>query len=159
MMIKGLYEAHLPVNDLKASIAFYEKLELTLAHENERVAFLWIEKGKSWLGLWKVDINDNDFPYHPSTRHVAFQITTSSIEQIKAWLVEKGIGIHPMFGFSEENQPLVLDNPPQFHAAIYFLDPDGNLLECIAPLELDTDEDYDIMTYEDWDRKKNPFID
>lgn len=47
MMMKGLYEAHLPVSDLKASISFYEKLELTLAHENERVAFLWIEKGKS----------------------------------------------------------------------------------------------------------------
>ncbi|BBP89665.1 hypothetical protein BsIDN1_32830 [Bacillus safensis] len=113
MMMKGLYEAHLPVSDLKASIAFYEKLELTLAHENERVAFfLWIEKGKSWLGLWKVDINN--FPYHPSTRHVAFQITTSSIEQIKTWLIERDISIHPMFGFSEEKQPLVLDNPPQF---------------------------------------------
>ncbi|MFP7343707.1 VOC family protein [Bacillus safensis] len=157
MMMKGLYEAHLPVSDLKTSIAFYEKLGLTLAHENERVAFLWIEKGKSWLGLWKVDINA--YPYHPSTRHVAFQIKTSSIEQIKTWLIERGISIHPMFGFSEEKQPLVLDNPPQFHAAIYFLDPDENLLECIAPLELDTAENYDIMAYEDWDRKKNPFID
>ncbi|MFP3325715.1 VOC family protein, partial [Planococcus sp. SIMBA_160] len=75
------------------------------------------------------------------------------------WLVEKGISIHPMFGFSEEEQPLVLDNPPQFHAAIYFLDPDGNLLECIAPLKLDAAEEYDMMTFEHWDQKKNPFID
>lgn len=157
MMIKGLYEAHLPVSDLKTSIAFYEKLGLTLAHENERVAFLWIEKGKSWLGIWKADMST--IPYHVATRHVAFQIKTSSIEQIKAWLIEKGISIHPMFGFPEEKQPLVLDNPPQFHAAIYFLDPDENLLECMAPLELDTEENYDIMAYEDWDRKKNPFID
>lgn len=157
MMMTGLYEAHLPVSDIKASIAFYEKLELTLAYENERVAFLWIEKGKSWLGLWKTDISH--IPYHPSTRHVAFQIKTSSIEQIKAWLIQKGITIHPMFGFSEEQQPLVLDNPPQFHAAIYFLDPDGNLLECIAPLDLDSADDHEMMTYEDWVKKKNPFID
>lgn len=157
MIMKGLYEAHLPVSDLKASISFYEKLELTLAHENERVAFLWIEKGKSWLGLWKVDIST--IPYHPATRHVAFQIETSSIEQIKEWLIEKGISIHPMFGFSEEQQPLVLDNPPQFHAAIYFLDPDGNLLECIAPLEIDAGEHHEMMTFEDWERKKHPFID
>ncbi|PCK21363.1 glutathione transferase [Bacillus pumilus] len=157
MMIKGLYEAHLPVSDLKASISFFEKLGLTLACENERVAFLWIEKGKSWLGIWKVDMST--IPYHPATRHVAFQIKTSSIEQIKAWLIEKGISIHPMFGFSEEQQPLVLDNPPQFHAAIYFLDPDGNLLECIAPLEIDAAENQDMMTYVEWERKKNPFID
>lgn len=72
MMMKGLYEAHLPVSDLKASIAFYEKLDLTLAHENERVAFLWIEKGKSWLGLWKVDINN--FPYHPRLGTLPFKL-------------------------------------------------------------------------------------
>ncbi|MFJ5963262.1 VOC family protein [Bacillus sp. NPDC093026] len=155
-MIKGLYEAHLPVSDLKASIAFYEKLELTLAYENERVAFLWIEKGKSWLGLWKADVTA--IPYHPSTRHVAFQIETSSIKQIKAWLMQKGINIHPMFGYTKEQQPLVLDNPPQFHAAIYFCDLDGNLLECIAPIGLDTADDDQMMTYEDWEKKKNPFF-
>lgn len=30
-MIKGLYEAHLPVSDLQQSIIFYEKLGLELA--------------------------------------------------------------------------------------------------------------------------------
>lgn len=49
MMMKGLYEAHLPVSDLKTSIAFYEKLELTLAHENERVAFYGLRKERAGL--------------------------------------------------------------------------------------------------------------
>ncbi|WP_353047626.1 MULTISPECIES: hypothetical protein [unclassified Exiguobacterium] len=46
-MITGLYEAHLPVKELERSIAFYEKLGLACAFQNERVAFFWIEHGKS----------------------------------------------------------------------------------------------------------------
>lgn len=53
MMMKGLYEAHLPVSDLKTSIAFYEKLELTLAHENERVAFYGLRKERAGLACGK----------------------------------------------------------------------------------------------------------
>lgn len=55
-MIKGIYEAHLPVSDLTESIRFYEKLGLELA-------FLWIMKGESWIGLWKS--GQVDLPYHP----------------------------------------------------------------------------------------------
>ncbi|WP_251135181.1 hypothetical protein [Exiguobacterium sp. s127] len=51
-MINGLYEAHLPVRNLKQSIAFYEGLGLTLDHiVDDRLAFLWIVKEESWLGL------------------------------------------------------------------------------------------------------------
>ncbi|MFD2706785.1 VOC family protein [Salibacterium lacus] len=46
-MIKGLYEAHLPVSDLKRSIDFYTDLGLELEHiVEDRLAFLWIEKDK-----------------------------------------------------------------------------------------------------------------
>ncbi|MGV2527735.1 UNVERIFIED_CONTAM: VOC family protein, partial [Bacillus thuringiensis] len=51
-MIKGIYEAHLPVSNLQQSIRFYEKLGLKLAWSDESTAFFWIEDGKSWLGLW-----------------------------------------------------------------------------------------------------------
>ncbi|MDF9762102.1 catechol 2,3-dioxygenase-like lactoylglutathione lyase family enzyme [Peribacillus simplex] len=46
-MIKGLYEAHLPVSDMQRSIDFYRKLDLELAYQSERVVFFWLEKGKS----------------------------------------------------------------------------------------------------------------
>ena len=53
-MIEGLYEAHLPVRDLERSIEFYERLGLQFDHQVEgRLAFLWIKKDKSWLGLWE----------------------------------------------------------------------------------------------------------
>lgn len=38
-MIKGLYEAHLPVRDLKRSIEFYISLELELAYKTPKLAF------------------------------------------------------------------------------------------------------------------------
>ncbi|MGE6632182.1 VOC family protein [Bacillus sp. NPDC077027] len=154
-MIKGLYEAHLPVKDLKTSVAFYEKLELELAYQNERVAFFWLEKGLSWLALWETNVAET--PYHPSIRHVAFRIEKQSVNDVKNWLLEKGIQIHTQFGYTADQQPLVLDNPPQAHAAIYFTDPDGNLLECMAPLELDTAHDIQMMTFADWEQKHSPF--
>jgi predicted lactoylglutathione lyase len=48
-MIQGLYEAHLPVSDLPNSVEFYKKLGLELAWENEKSAFFWLEKEKSWF--------------------------------------------------------------------------------------------------------------
>jgi hypothetical protein len=62
-MIKGLYEAHLPVSDMGNSIDFYSKLGLEVAYESENVSFVWIEKGKSWLGLWQAD--QVNIPYFP----------------------------------------------------------------------------------------------
>ncbi|MGI6127681.1 MAG: VOC family protein [Planifilum sp.] len=46
-MIKGLYEVHFQVASLDRSIAFYEKLGLTLAWKTEGIAFMWIEPEKS----------------------------------------------------------------------------------------------------------------
>ncbi|MFY0780579.1 VOC family protein [Peribacillus simplex] len=147
-MIKGLYEAHLPVSDLQRSIDFYHKLELELAYRSERVVFFWLEKGKSWLGLWKTD--QVEIPYHPSIRHVALQIDLGDMPSAKDWLKDKGIDIRPFFNFTEGQQPLVLDNNPQAHAAVYFEDPDGNVLELIAPLRLDFEESFGEMSLEDW---------
>ncbi|WP_370589295.1 VOC family protein, partial [Thermoactinomyces sp. CICC 10521] len=63
-LIKGLYEAHLPVSNLSDSIEFYKKLGLEIAYQSEKLAFFWIEKGRSWLGLWETDKVNT--PYHPS---------------------------------------------------------------------------------------------
>lgn len=139
-MIKGLYEAHLPVSNLENSIKFYQNLDLEIAYQSKRAAFFWLEKGKSWLGLWEA--KQVEIPYHPSIRHVAFQIDLEDMVSAKAWLHNKGIQIRTSFGLSEEHQPLVLDNNPQAHAAIYFNDPDGNSLELITPLRLDFEQSF-----------------
>ncbi|WRP07326.1 VOC family protein [Rossellomorea aquimaris] len=151
-MIKGLYEAHLPVSDMGNSIDFYQKLGLELAYESKNVSFVWIEKGKSWLGLWEAD--QVNIPYHPSIRHIAFHVEAEDIIEAKEWLKERGIEVKEAFGFSPERQPLVLSNTPQAHACLYFHDPDGNSLEFIAPLRLDHEEDFEMMTLEDWHERK-----
>jgi catechol 2,3-dioxygenase-like lactoylglutathione lyase family enzyme len=151
-MIKGLYEAHLPVSDMGNSIDFYRKLGLEVAYESENVSFVWIEKGKSWLGLWEAD--QVNTPYHPSIRHIAFHVEAEDISEAKGWLKERGIEVREAFGFSPERQPLVLPNNPQAHACLYFHDPDGNSLEFIAPLRLDQEEEFEMMTLEDWYKRK-----
>lgn len=151
-MIKGLYEAHLPVSNLSTSIEFYKKLGLEIAYRNEKIVFFWIEKGNSWLGLWETD--QVNIPYHPSIRHIAFKVDLEDMYQAKEWLEQKGISVRTSFGFPPEKQPLVLPNNPQAHAAIYFEDPDGNSIELIAPLRLDFEEDFEMMTLEDWFNKK-----
>lgn len=150
-MIKGLYEAHLPVSNLSCSIKFYKKLGLELAFKNDKLAFFWIEKGHSWLGLWETDKVKT--PYHPSLRHIAFKVNLDDMKQAKKWLEEKGISVRSAFGFPPEKQPLVLPNNPQAHAAIYFNDPDGNSIELITPLRLDVEEDFAMMTLEEWLKK------
>ena len=151
-MIKGLYEAHLPVKNLERSIAFYEKLELELAYHSDRLAFFWLEKGRSWLGIWEA--KESELPYHPSIRHVAFEVDRKDIEQTRVWLAEKGIEVRTAFGFPPEQQPLVLNNDPHAHAAIYFNDPDGNSLEFITPLRLDTGDIDRMMSLAEWKEEK-----
>jgi catechol 2,3-dioxygenase-like lactoylglutathione lyase family enzyme len=151
-MIKGLYEAHLPVSDIGNSIDFYRMLGLEVAYESENVSFVWIEKGKSWLGLWQAD--QVNIPYHPSIRHIAFHVEAEDIAEAKGWLLERGVEVREAFGFSPERQPLVLPNNPQAHACLYFHDPDGNSLEFIAPLRLDQEEEFEMMTLEDWYKRQ-----
>lgn len=83
-MIKGLYEAHLPVSNFKNSIEFYRKLGLKLAWRDEDTAFFWIEKGKSWLGLWEG--NEYETRYHPSLRHIAFRVSYEDLKESLKWL-------------------------------------------------------------------------
>lgn len=150
-MIKGLYEAHLPVRDLKRSIEFYTSLELELAYETPKLAFFWIVKGQSWVGLWETDKAET--PYHPSLRHIAFHVDVEAIRNAMDWLAERGIEGRTAFGFSPEDQPLILPNRPYAHAAVYFHDPDGNSLELIAPLDLKVEEELDMMSLTQWDQK------
>ena len=55
--LSGLFETHLAVASLDASIAFYRDvvgLELACRIDDRRAAFFWIGgRGRSMLGLWK----------------------------------------------------------------------------------------------------------
>ena len=77
--------------------------------------------------------------YHPSLRHIAFQVSLHDLENAIHWLNQKGISARKDFGM-EPIEPIVF--PELAHAAVYFNDPDGNSLELIAqlPVGLPTEE-------------------
>ena len=130
-MIKGIYEAHLPVQDLERSIAFYEKLGLKLSWRDEDTAFFWIEEGKSWIGLWEGD--EYQTPYHPALRHIAFHVSYDDLKKALNWLTS--IDIEPVpFGGRASIEPFV--RPHQGNASVYFNDPDGNSLELMCSVKV-----------------------
>lgn len=92
-MIKGLYEAHLPVSNLEVSIEFYEKLGLKMAWRDEETAFFWMEEGRSWIGIWEG--KEVATPYHPSLRHIAFRVTYEDLKQSLQWLESIGVEAVP----------------------------------------------------------------
>lgn len=149
-MIKGLYEAHLPVKNLEHSINFYNKLGLKLAWRDEDTAFFWIEEGKSWVGLWEGD--EYQTKYHPSLRHIAFRVTYEDMKLSLQWLKSIGVEAAP-FGGRTCVEPFV--RPNQGNASVYFEDPDSNSLELMCfvdvPNELKTITDK--LSFEEWEKK------
>ncbi|WP_142130202.1 VOC family protein [Bacillus sp. SLBN-3] len=135
-MIKGLYEAHLPVSDLERAVAFYEGLGLKLAKKYKKTAFFWIVENESWIGLWECE--QANIPYHASIRHIAFRVDLEDLRTAKEWLKERDIAMREEFGF-QPLEPIVM--PDQAHAMVYFHDPDGNSLEFICKLESETVEE------------------
>jgi catechol 2,3-dioxygenase-like lactoylglutathione lyase family enzyme len=146
IMIKGLYETHLPVSDLNRSIPFYESLGLTLYRRNPKTAFLWIIERQSWLGLWEGE--EYQTKYHPSLRHLAFKVEISELKKAIGWLNERGISPREDFDL-EPIEPIVF--PPQAHSSIYFNDPDGNSLEFIASLPFEV-PNQPIMYLSEWEK-------
>lgn len=147
-MIKGLYEAHLPVENLNRSIKFYENLEMKLAWRNSISAFFWIVERESWLGLWEGQ--EYKTVYHPSLRHVAFAISYEDMKNSTQWLKNKGIS--PVsFGNRQSVDPFVRVN--QGNASVYFLDPDGNSLEfiCYVDVPEHLKEVNDKLSIEEWE--------
>lgn len=149
-MIKGLYETHIQVSDLKNAVEFYTKiLGLELAHFDDKrpIAFLWIGKNKeAMLGLWEQKENFQ-------ARHFAF---TADKEDILNRAVDflKNKNLKP-YNFLKDglDQPMVFAWMPAL--AVYFNDPDGNQLEFISILEGEGKLELGVLSYEDWLVKKN----
>lgn len=127
-MFTGLAEAHLDVSDLDTSIEFYERLGMDLAWRDDEVAFVWVEAGRSWLGLWQDGKPEN---------HVAFDVDYDDLHDAQAWLADRDIETREPRG--ADTNPFV--RPHQGNASLYFEDPDGNSLEFLAQLPTGMDED------------------
>jgi catechol 2,3-dioxygenase-like lactoylglutathione lyase family enzyme len=147
-LIKGLYEAHLPVENLGNSLEFYKKLGLKMAWRDEDTAFIWIEEGKSWLGLWEG--NEYQTPYHPSLRHIAFQVSYEDLKESLKWLDSIKVEGVP-FGGRKSIGPFI--RPNQGNASVYFNDPDGNSLELMCFVEVPNNLKHitEKLSFEEWE--------
>jgi catechol 2,3-dioxygenase-like lactoylglutathione lyase family enzyme len=127
--IRGLYEAHLTVRDLDASIEFYrETLGFPLAHRipERHVAFLWVPTPEAgMLGLWSTYTSPLKQILHLSF-HVSLQELIESVPKLRELGVEPTHFNAPMF------EPIVNGWAPQ--ASVFFKDPDGHSIELITPL-------------------------
>jgi len=128
--IADLFETHLTVSDLDRAVVFYRDLlalPLARAFPDRKVAFFWIgAPGKAMLGLWE----EGTMPMSISL-HVAFQVALSDLHEAPARLQKAGIQPRDLAGLPTD-EPVVLAWMPA--AAVYFRDPDNNLLEFIAML-------------------------
>lgn len=149
-MIEGLYEAHLPVRDLGRSIQFYERLGLELDHRVEDLLiFFWIEKDKSWIGLWETERVELD--YHPSIRHIAFHVSLENLKKSVQWLKARSMEKQEAFSF-EPTEPFVMAVGLHAHAKIHFNDPDGNSLELICKLA-NPEKRSGRMYFREWEKQ------
>lgn len=144
--IDRLFETHLIVSDLQASIAFYRDclgLELAQVIPARGAAFLWIgSRGRSMLGLWQAGAGPQK-----TTTHIAFSAALADVIASPGRL--RSMGIVPLdFHGRPADEPVVLAWMPA--VAVYFRDPDGHLLEYIAMLPGDARPDDGIVSWRAW---------
>ena len=148
--VDRLFEAHLNVGDLDASIGFYrDRLGLELAHvaPARRAAFFWVgARGNSMLGLWQAGAGPQR-----TTTHIAFATAVDDVIAAPERLRSAGIVALDFSGQPAE-EPVVLAWMPA--VAVYFLDPDGHLLEYIAMLAGEPRPDDGVMTWRAWTRRE-----
>jgi lactoylglutathione lyase len=144
--VGGLFETHLMVSDLNRSVAFYnDVVGLPLAWElpERGAAFLWIgEPGESMLGLWSLGSAPTSL-----SLHIAFK--TALDDLLRACDRLRDAGVTPLSFFANEtHEPSVIGWMPA--AAVYFRDPDGNLLEYLAMLDDEPRPDLGILPWSQW---------
>jgi lactoylglutathione lyase len=144
----GLFETHVTVSDIEASLAFYrDVVGLHVAYElpERGAAFLWIgAPGEAMLGLWSIGSSPIGLALH-----VAFKVPLEDV--LAACDSLRAQDVTPLSFFAAETtEPSVIGWMPA--AAVYFRDPDGHLLEYLAMLDEAPRPEVGIVPWSDWNR-------
>src|SRR4051794_33395539 len=104
--VRGLFEAHLTVSDMRRSVAFYrDVVGLPIAFElpEGQAAFFWCgATGKTMLGLWAL----GSMPMGLSL-HIAFDAELEDVLDSPRRL--RALGVTPLSFFAEEaDEPSVI---------------------------------------------------
>jgi lactoylglutathione lyase len=151
----SLFEAHLTVANLDASIVFYrDVLGLELAHitPGREAAFLWVgSRGRAMIGIWAAGSAPQKI-----TTHVAFAGSLDDVLAAPQTLA--AAGITPLdFDGQPTHDPVVLCWMPA--ASVYFRDPDGHLLEYVAMLPDAPHPEWGVLSWSVWrlrQRERSP---
>jgi len=154
-----VFETHLDVADLERSVEFYTvRLGLSIALRREvdaargdahsrgarRFALLWVGgRGHAMLGLWERP-RDGIRP-----QHFAFELALTDMPSATALLEQQGVAFRDFF-HRPTTVPSVFGFMPA--ASIYFDDPDGHVLELLAPIPGPARPDLGILSWTEWVR-------
>jgi lactoylglutathione lyase len=151
--VEGLFEAHIIVQDVPRSIAFYRDvvgLELALSDPQRPAAFFWLGgHNHTMLGLFSASAFAAVMETSPQfmKQHLAFRVKRDDLLAAPQKL--RSAGITP-----RDNQRNPADEPIVFAwmpaASVFFDDPDGHLLEFIATLPGPARPELGVLSWSKW---------
>lgn len=113
--------------NFKECIDFYRKIGLELSPNAKRLTFGQVGTEMEYFGVCDEKIGFLDpFPDAKSQLHVAFEVPSEKLDECISFLEGKGIKTSPKYEWEDTFQGVPA-------SAVYFLDPEGNVIELFAP--------------------------